>query len=694
MPGTQHRIHLYLQTILFAAASPLALAHDASDDEIVVTGRAQALTGIASSAAQGLIGARDLASRPILRSGELLEVVPGAAVTQHSGTGKANQYFLRGFNLDHGTDFAGFLDGVPLNMPTHGHGQGYLDLNPIIPELVDGIAYGKGPYYADVGDFSSAGYARYSLATHLHDRLLEVGVGEDGYYRGVTAGSNAVAAGEVLYGFEAQHYDGPWTKEENAHKLNGLLKYAQAFEGHLLDLTLMAYDANWDATDQVPSRAIADKRISRLGNIDPTLGGSSTRYSANLSLAGGDDVLGYKANAYAVYSDFSLFSNFTYFLDDPINGDQITQADRRWITGLNTAWTGSHDILGLASRTTLGAQLRHDRILDVALGRSQDRRLLSTVRDDQASETGLGFYLSNETHLTDWLRSIVGLRGDHYWFDVTSSAAQNSGTATDTLVSPKVSVVLGPWAANEFYLNFGRGFHSNDARGTVTRVDPVTGDPALPVSPLVRSDGAEIGWRSTAIAGLQTTVGVWYLELDSELLFVGDAGSTEPSGSSRRYGVEWSNFYRATDWLTLDLDVALTQSKYRKVEEHEIPNSVGRVITAGAVVDWPLGFFGSLRLRHFGDSPLIEDSRAHAEPTTVVNLRGGWHWTRQMDIALEVFNLFDSHDADISYFFASCLPSDPAAQCGAGLPEREGVEDLHLHPVEPRTIRATLSLRF
>ncbi|MGR8921223.1 MAG: TonB-dependent receptor [Gammaproteobacteria bacterium] len=688
------RLVAVVSAILLALTLAPARAHETPIEEITVTGRAQSLVGAAESASQGVIGASDLVTRPVLRAGELLEVVPGAAVTQHSGTGKANQYFLRGFNLDHGTDFAGFVDGVPLNLPTHGHGQGYLDLNPIIPELVERISFGKGPYYADVGDFASAGYVRYSLMRHVHEPLLELTVGENDFYRAVGAASVPLGGADVLGAFEAQYYDGPWVLEEDASKVNGLLRLSGTIAETSYSASLSIYDADWNSTDQIPARAIRRGLVSRRGNIDPTLGGESERYAANLELEGAAAGGRFRANAYAVYADFELYSNFTYFLDDPVAGDQITQLDRRWIAGLNSAWEFEHTLLGRPAATTLGVQVRHDRVLDVALRRSRARRLRSTVRDDRAEQTSLGVYFDNEIELTPWLRSRLGLRASQFWFDVDGLLAANSGSASDDELSPKAALIFGPWRDTELYLNFGMAFHSNDARGTVTRIDPASGAAAMPVDPLVESRGAEVGLRTAFVDGLQSTLALWYLELDSELVFVGDAGTTEPSGESRRYGVEWSNFYRATDWLTLDLDVAFTQPEFTGVADDEIPNSVGRVVTAGATVDFPGGVFGSLRLRHFGDSPLTEDGRVEADATTVVNLRAGYRFSPRAELALDVFNLFDSKDPDISYFFESCLPSDPPAQCGAGLAERAGVADVHLHPVEPRQVRATLTLRF
>lgn len=663
-------------------------------EEIVVSGRAVPLIGSASSASEGRIAQVDLARRPTLRVGELLEVVPGAAVTQHSGTGKANQFFLRGFNLDHGTDFAGYLDGVPLNQPSHGHGQGYLDLNPIIPELVETIEFGKGPYYVNVGDFSSAGYARYSLARHMHKPLLQLTGGENDFMRLVAAGSSQLVDGDLLGAVEVQFGNGPWAMDEDAHKLNALVRYSGSRGSADYSFSALAYDAEWDSTDQVALRAVREGFISRLGNLDPTLGGASSRYSANAEFAVETEHGHYHANAYAVYTDFSLISNFTYLLDDAVNGDQITQTDQRWTTGLNANYERRYTAFGIDSTSVTGIQLRRENINELRLQNSTAGIPRATIRADKVRQTSLGLFVSNEARLTTWLRTRFGLRADHHRYSVDNPLDANSGDKSDTLLSPKAALILGPWGNSEIYLNYGHGFHSNDARGVLQHLDPSSGDLTMPVDALVASWGAELGVRTQAVDGLVSTLSFWYLELDSELLFVGDAGTTEPQGGSYRYGVEWSNFYEVNEWLQVDADIALTQSRFQNTGDDDIPNSIGRVITVGANVDLPSGMFATLRLRHFGDSPLTEDGTVYAEPTTVVNLRAGYRWSSHLQLALDVFNLFDSKDADISYYFASCLPNDPAERCGVVLTERTGVDDIHLHPVEPRQVRATLRWTF
>jgi len=652
---------------------------------IEVTGRASDLLGRTDSASSGVIGQPEFEFRPLSRPGELVELVPGMMATQHSGSGKANQYFLRGFNLDHGTDFSGMVDGVPLNLPSHGHGQGYLDLNSIIPELVDIVEFGKGPYHAEMGDFSSAGYVRFHTKHRLDKGLLKFGYGEDDYYRGVVANSHQLGDGDLLYGAEVNFYEGPWDKEESLNKFNGLLRYTvdEGYKGYAIIGT--AYHSNWDSTEQIPSRAVEQQGYSKFDTIDPTAGGDMERYSLSGNWWLQSEYGETEVSAYAVYSDFNLYSNFTYFLNDPVNGDQITQRDRRYIFGGEGKHTKYDDWFGFDIKNTAGLQIRHDYIPNVGLYKSKAREVLSTVTEHEVSQTSIGIYLENEIQWADKFKSILGLRGDFYLYDVESHRiSANSGQTDDAQFSPKLSFIAGPWYDTEYYFNMGYGFHSNDARGSTIQQDPETGDPANQVDPIVSSRGAEIGMRNQYIPGLVSTISLWWLELDSELVFVGDGGSTEATGKSQRYGIEISNYYKPFNWLTLDFDVALSQSKYTDAASNakEVPNSVGRTISGGATVDFPNGLFGSLRARHFGDMPLTEDGSVYAASTTIVNLGSGYRY-KDYRIELNVLNLFDSGDTDIAYYYESRLAGEAA-----------GVNDVVSHPVEPRTVRVQMSVSF
>jgi hypothetical protein len=654
----------------------LLLARAQEPGEVVIIGRAENLVGVAATASQGSVGQAELRSRPLLRPGEVIETVPGMIVTQHSGSGKANQYFLRGFNLDHGTDFATWIDGMPVNMPTHGHGQGYMDVNFLIPELVERVEYRKGSYYAEEGDFSAAGAARIRTVRKLPKSLASLEVGEFGHQRAVLAHSVDAGPGRVLFALEGHHYDGPWELEEDFDKLNGLLRWTAGDDRNGWDVTFTGYQGEWASADQIPRRAVDAGTLGRFGVVDPSDGGRSRRYG----LSGEWRSEGTRVEAYVVDYRMSLFSNFTY-RTDPVDGDQFEQVDRRLVAGAAVLheWTTGD------ARTSAGLQTRHDFIDEVGLHDTVQRVRASTVRDDEVTQSSAGAWIENEMRWTPKLRTVAGLRADLYRWDVDSSLSVNSGTETDAIASPKLVVVLGPWSDTEFYASGGLGFHSNDGRGAVIEVDPDDGvTPVGKVDPLVRTEGGELGLRTAFLPRLQTTLAVWILDIDSELLFVGDAGITEPTRPSRRIGIEWANHWRPLPWLTLDADYAHTKARFSDSDPagDHIPGAVEDVVAAGISVQDLSGFFGSVRLRRFGPRDLIEDGSERSHSTTLVNARIG-HEHGPLSVALEVFNLFDAEDDDITYFYDSQLAGEPAP-----------VPDVHFHPVEPRSVRLSVTLRF
>lgn len=666
------------QTVPPAAAPPPAVL-----DPFVVQGRATDLVGTAATASQGIVGAAELAARPWLRRGELLEVIPGVVVTQHSGGGKANQIFLRGFNLDHGTDFAVGVDGMPVNLRTHAHGQGYADVNFIIPELVRQVDYSKGPFHAEVGDFSGAGAADYRQFDALPRGFATLTLGGHAYARFAGGATRTGAGGAATTGaFEVSHDDGPWELAENFGRFNGFARHRWTAGAGEFRVTAMAYAADWRATDQVPARAVAAGTLGRFGTVDDTAGGRSARASLTFGAEWRGAAATTRLELYAIRYRLDLYSNFTYFLDDPADGDQFNQRDGRTVLG--GAWTRAW--AAGRSETTVGVQVRADLIDELGLHRTARRARLGTVRDDTVREGSAGAFFRRHTRWSDTVRTTLGLRGDAYGFDVRSDTARNSGRASAAIASPKAGIVFGPWAKTELYANAGAGFHSNDARGTTIRVDPTDGTtPAEPVTPLVRSRGAELGVRTAAWPGLVSSLAVWALDLDSELVFVGDAGGTEPAGRTRRYGVEWTNHWQAAPWLVLEGDLALTRARYRDAAGGgtHIANAIGTVATAGATVGGTEGWFGSGRLRHFGGRPLSEDNTVRAPASTTLNLRAGWRrggW----EIAGELLNAFDRANADIAYYYRSRLPGEPA----------DGVDDVHFHPAEPRTVRVSVTRRF
>ncbi len=674
-------LSLFVLTSL-AAHEPI---HDL--DPYEVTGRAAPLIGDTISSSQGIIHRSDLEYRPLLRTGEILETIPGFIATQHSGTGKGNQLFLRGFNLDHGTDFATIVDGMPVNMPTHGHGQGYTDINFIIPELVDTIVYNKGPYYAAVGDFSSAGAGYISTIDSLDRGLAVLNFGEDSYLRGVLADSHQTENGSLLAAIEGHYYDGPWDIGENLNKFNTLVKYSGGGETSRFGLTFMGYDAEWDSADQIPRRAVESGLIGDLGSLDTDLGGSSSRFSLSGDYTRTGDHSLTQANLYAIYYDLNLWSNFTYFLDDPVNGDEFEQVDERMIYGGSITHThyGTPFLSG-EMRQTAGLQFRFDDISGVGLYKTVGRERIATVREDDVRELSLGAFYENEIQWNRQLKSILGIRADYFAFDVDSNLAPNSGDEDAARISPKLSFVYSVNKDIELFLSGGFGFHSNDARGTTITVDPTDGvTPAEQVDPIVKSEGAEVGARVAWDGKLNTSLSFWVLELDSELLFVGDAGITEPSRPSRRQGFEIANYYTPVDGLTFELDVSLSEARFTDDDPagDDVPGAVDTVVSAAVTYESESGWIGSLRLRNFGPRSLIEDGSVESGSTSVVNLRTGYR-AENWSVFIDVLNLLDSEDDDITYFYASRLPGEPA----------DGVEDQHFHVIEPRTIRAYFSWRF
>lgn len=654
-------------------------------DTLRVNGRIDDLSGIAVSASEGRVGAVDLRSRPLAREGELLETVPGVIVTQHSGEGKANQYFVRGFNLDHGTDFQTRVEGMPINMPTHGHGQGYTDLNFLIPEFVELLDYRLGVYHAEMGDFGSAGGAEFHLARRLDRPFASLTGGTDGFFRAVAGGSTRIARGDLLVGGEGRVYDGPWDLPQEIRKFNGLIRYSRELAESRFSLMAMGYDNQWNSSDQIPLRAVESGEIGRFGHIDPTDGGLSSRYSLSGAWSRYSGGSSQHVEFFGIFSELSLFSNFTYLLGDPESGDQFEQRDKRSIFGVNARHSFN---LGFDGRhaVTAGIQTRLDRIGEVGLHLANDRVRSETVREDEVTEATAGVHLEMTSRWHPMFRSVLGARADAYTFDVKSDLAANSGDRTASILSPKASLIFSPAASTEVYVSGGFGFHSNDARGTTITIDPATGDPAEPVDPLVRSRGGELGLRLTPVEGLRSTVSAWVLDLESELLFVGDAGATEPSDGSRRMGITFANFWRPLPALSLDADLSLARARLLDVYEGEdrIPGALESVLAGGITWAPEAGAFGSLRVRSFGEYPLIEDNAVRAESATLVNGSFGWRLASGTHIELALLNLFDTDAYDIQYLYESRLPGEPTA----------GVEDVHFHPVEPRQLRLTVQYRF
>ena len=651
---------------------------------VTVQSSRNSVLGEAGTASEGVVTQQQLDARTVYRPGEVLEAVPGLIVSQHSGEGKAHQFYLRGFNLDHGTDLRTTIDGVLVNQRSHSHGQGWTDLNFLIPELVTRLDYRKGPFYAAEGDFASAGSVNVSYANKLDNGIFSLGLGQKGYARTLLADSPAVLDGNLLYAVELLNNDGPFTVGDNFKKKNGMLRYSQGSESDGFNVTAMAYQAKWHATDQIPLRAVLAGELGRFDAVDQTDGGAASRYSLSGSWRKSSGTSSTQVNAYLVRNKLDLFSNFTYFLNDPVNGDQFGQPDRRTTLGANVSHTFNAPLFGRASEYTVGLQFQNDRINN-ALTSTAARQVLSVTRQDAITERSLGLYAENKTSWTEAIRTVAGLRVDNFNFKVASDNPANSGNASATKASPKFNLIFGPFHKTEFYASAGSGFHSNDARGTTINVEPKTGLAAEKVPPLVRSRGFELGARTEAIAGLQSSLSVYRLDFDSELTFAGDAGTTNAGRPSRRIGFEWSSYYKPTKWLTVDADISFARARYRDFDlaGNRIKGAVEGVASLALAVNNVGPYSGALQLRYFGPRPLIEDNSVRSKASATLNGRIGYKFSTKLKLELEGFNLTNRKDSAVDYYYASQQKSETAP-----------VSDVHFHPIETRSLRLTLVANF
>ena len=715
--------HLPARTLLAVGlalgAASVVHAEEASEDGQPLLGTVTVVaTGVSNmtAASAGDVSQEQIANQPLLRPAAILENVPGLIVTQHSGEGKANQYFLRAFNLDHGTDLASEIDNMPVNMPTHAHGQGYSDLNFLIPELVADLHYKKGPYYADEGDFATAGSVRMGLVNQV-DTTATLGYGADGYRRALLMGSTDLAGGTLLGAGEVYHNDGPFHVPDDYNRINGVLRYHRGTDSDYWTLTAMAYSGKWNSTDQVPQRAISGGLIDRFGSLNPTDGGETSRSSLIFNRVRRTDTDQSQVSAYVIRYKLDLWSTFTYYLKDPVNGDQMMQRDDRVVYGFNASKTWYTQFAGFNMSNVVGAQARVDDIRDVGIFPTFERQIISTRQDAAVTESNAAVYLENSVRWTSWLNTVVALREDQFDFTVrdkllnadgTCTIASdplgcNSGSKRASIFSPKLGIVLGPWATTSVFFNLADGYHSNDARG-VTRSGQNPNVTA--VTPLTRATSGEIGVATSIIPGWESRLDVFELKLQSELVFSGDAGVTSPTGATTRTGIEWGNTFHFTSWLAGDLNAAFSKGRFDQnappddlgcgdaapnhpcaqtiaITGRYIPNSPTNVIDAGLTAQSESGWFGTLRARHFGEAPLVEDNSAKSPAYTTVDGQVGYRHGNDWLVALDVFNIFDVKWNDIEYYYASRLKNEASPQ-----------PDYVVHSGVPRSLRVKFQYKF
>jgi len=664
-----------------APAAPAAVPADQPVETVTVTAPRFELLGQAATSSQGLILKEELQELPVYRAAQLLETVPGLVVTIHSGEGKANQYLLRGFNLDHGTDLATFVDGMPINMRTHAHGQGYTDLNFFIPELASGINYTKGPYFAGEGDYASVAAVHIGYLDEIQDQASVTG-GSWNYERLFGAATREFMSGRVMAGLELVHYDGPWTHPDGVRKVNAVLRYSQGEEHEGWSLTGMYYRGLWNATTDQPERAMDPaymaslglQPISKFGTLDPSDAGQAQRMSLSSIYSHGTLDWHVDANAYVINSNLTLWNDFTHFLIDPIHGDQEAQNDLRMIYGGGASYTDYRNLFGHSAETVIGIQTRYD---DIHVQRlfTERRVFLATDIDDKVQEWSVGGYAQLTNYWAEWFRSVLGVRQDYY---SARDQGTNSGSGNATIFQPKGSLIFTPFNNWEFYASAGRGFHSNDFRSV-----PGGGDF------LTASKGEEIGIRANPIEGLTTTVTLFQMEFKSELTYDPEAGQTSAGPPSKRTGVEINTTYQPFDWLEFYGSVAFTHARYTDFDPTThigdyIPDAPSVIGNLGIYVRNVGPWFGALEFRYLGEHPLDDTNTVKSDGDKEWNMNIGYDFGEGLKAQLGIFNLFDSKDDAAEYYYTDRLPGEPA----------EGVADLHIHPLEPRAFRLTVSKTF
>jgi outer membrane receptor protein involved in Fe transport len=656
-------------------------------DEVVVFGRAEQQIGTADAASEGTVGGADLSVRPMLRVAELLEAVPGMIAAQHSGSGKANQYFLRGFNLDHGTDFTTYIDGMPWNLRSHGHGQGYLDVNGLIPEVVDRIDYRKGPYRADVGDFALAGSSFMTTIDRLDAPFVSAEVGQYGWRRLAGGGTTTLGPGELTGVLQLKTYDGPWQEPEDLKHGSMWAKYLQPIGDGMLQVTLSGYHATWHPTEQSPEIAVGSPECpDRFCSLDQTAFGKTDRWilTANYELAH------WTTTAYAQRYDWHMLS-------DPTYDYQIRQFDHRWTFGGRTQ---RKFLEGQPVELLVGSELRYDDASRVGVDHTDAAVFALNLANNSIREGSIAGYSEATWHATDKLRLNAGLRADHYHF----SAAANAGAAAETIdgrasdnqLSPKAGLAWSVSNDVEVYANWGRGFHSNDARGVVNP------DPDAQVPGLVHGTGKEGGIRFER-SRWNLTATYWWLDVSSELIFVGDSNAVEPKSGGKRRGLELVAFWKPFDWLGIDAVYTHSHARYKELQDDppvsidlngvETPSGLQGYFIEGSVESaGELGISAvrgqweaSGRLRYLGPYPLVPSGTRRAHGESMINMRLAYKFG-SAQLYGELLNVLDDKGDDVRYYYPTYYPgiTAPDAQTSTYLSRAE----------EPRTLRVGIKYSF
>jgi outer membrane receptor protein involved in Fe transport len=679
-----HWLILLFQVLMAIWMSPDASAHDPDAPIQLEEVTVEADRPVAASSQQ-FIPDKEIILQPQGRPSYLLRLIPGFITVEHSGgAGKADQYFLRGFDADHGTDVAFFSDGMPINLRSHAHGQGYTDLNFIIPETVKGVDVYKGAYHPQFGDFDTAGAVNFETKDVLKEGLLQLGGGQFNQQRYLLVMSPMKERVRTLFAAEGYYTDGPFDNPNGYFRFNGLAKATMNPTGRSeLSLTGTFHKAHWHASGEIPTRAVTDGTIDRFGAIDPSEGGRTLRSTGRVRYhydtpSGGQ----FFANGYLQYYRLDLFTNFTFFLNDPINGDGIQQSDRRIIYGGDLGWRQSGDVSGIPTVGAAGIQARVDKI-HARLGTQVRRTPLGTTTDSDIFEASYSPYVKLEVQPTRWIRLAGGIRSEIFTFDVRNRcpgcAEQPAGRTDSTAVLPKVNLILGPWFNTEVFLNYGQGFHSNDARVAVQAGS----------TSLARAQTYEAGIRSRPLGPdrLELIATLWALDLQSELVFVGDEGTTEPRGPTRRYGMEVAARGQVFGPVYFNGSMTWTHAEFRDTGL-AIPLAPELTAYGAILLRWPEGLSSQLQATYLGVRPLTEDRSIKAPSWIDFDLSERYQLPvklthGRLEAFLFVQNLFNTQWEQATFYFESRLRNEPT-----------GVNDIHFVPGNPRNVFGGLAWYF
>lgn len=670
-------------SVLFSPS--LAIAHDPDAPELELPEISVIDERPVAASSQQFIPDKEYLLQPQGRPAQVLRLIPGFIAVEHSGgAGKADQYFLRGFDADHGTDVAFFSDGMPINFRSHAHGQGYTDLNFIIPETIEGLDVYKGAYLPEFGDFSTAGAVNFRTREVVKEGVVQAAGGQFDTQRYLLMFSPTKDKIRTLFAGEGYYTNGPFVNDNRYFRANLLGKMTTNLTPRdELSLTATFHKAQWNASGEIPLRAVTEGTLDRFGAIDPSEGGKTLRTTARLNYHYDTTSDGqFFANAYGQYYRFDLFTNFTFFLNDPVNGDGIQQSDRRGVYGGDLGYKQRAEVLGMSTIGTVGFQTRVDDI-HARLGSQTKRAPTGTTTDSDILEASYAPFVKLEVQPTSWMRLTGGLRAETFTFDVRNRCPtcveQPAGRTTSSIVLPKMNLALGPWARTELFANFGEGYHSNDARSAVTSGS----------SPLARAKSYEVGIRSKPFGpeGIELIATAWQLDLQQELIFVGDAGTTEIRGPSRRRGVEIAARGQIYGPLYINGSVTYTKAEFRNGDA--IPLAPEVTAYGALLLQWPEGLRSQLQATYLGVRPLTEDRSVKAPSWVDVDLSERYVLPvklphGRLEAFLFIQNLLNTKWEQATFYFTSRLRNEAP----------EGVADIHFVPGNPRFVMGGLAWYF